>query len=511
MGSRSSEKDKAVRPLRWAPYPEPPESGRTPYGRRNPELGNLSPLERTRFYVESKAWEQIARPRLKALDEQRDPRGRQPEWSAEEKEIIIIYGRMCGIAATSVEKIRRCLLGDRQAREAFGFTRPRQGRRGQAIGIDDFLPKQGTLRSHLRKLGDAEREQMLEDVERALRDQYLEIPEVREELRLLHMDGFPIRTRYTAPIYPGKSRRERRVHAPRRRPVNEKRITAPDAGFMWSQKNLGKVGGHGWKTVPITTNDGVCVARTTGQIQDEQTLAGQVLDQFNEQVAPKLCPDKIHVLSADGLFNSRGVRAKCRAAGIAENIHHASHTKQDVSKQRADALKRERIPLVHPSNPTYDNWFATGHRELVCSCGEGRVEKPAKRHNGSIVLAVVGRCKNCGTVRIQSGRWRLAKNPKRFVLCLPGEYADADLSLGNGLTWSDARSRVYGFDRFGLQEGFFGTLRSLGLERKTWFRRRSQVAQDLALVNGALIAAAIEKHWRSSLQPPGCQQSQAAA
>lgn len=500
MGSRRNGGGKPARPLRWAPYPEPPSSGRTPYGRRNPELGELTPLERTQLYIGSRAWEDVARPRLKALDENRDPRGRKPEWSAEEKEIIFVYGRMSGIPATSVEKVRRSLMADRRAREAFGFTHPRLGRRGQAIGVDDFLPKQGALRGHLCKLGDEARKRLYEDVEKALLGEYLDLPEVQEQLRIFHMDGLPIRTHFTAPVYPKGSRPERTTGKPRR-PVNEDEITAPDAGFTARQH--GKPGGHGWKTVPITTNDGVCVVRATGQIQDELYLSEQALDSFREHMAPRLDRDKLNVLSADGLFNAPSIRRKCRDSGLAENIHHVSHSDKEQSRNHAAAYKRKRYPIVHPSNPAYDNWSATGHREIVCRCGKGRVEKPAARRNGKVVLAVVGRCENCGTIRIQSGRWRFAKTPNskasgRFVLCQPDEYGEAELSFGNGLTWDDPRAYAYTEDRFGLQEGFFGTLRTLGLAEKTWFRRKAQVEIDLALVNGALVAAALEKHRRAA-------------
>jgi hypothetical protein len=500
VGSRSSEEKEPARPLRWAPYPEPPSSGRTPYGRRNPELGDQTPLGRTEFYIHSKAWEEIARPRLKALDEKRDPRGRKPEWSAEEKEIILFYGRMCGIPATSIEKVRRSLMADRQAREVLGFAHARQGRRGRPVGIDDFLPKQGALRNHLRKLGDDGRKRLYEDLEEALLNEYCDLPEVREQMRLFHMDGLPVLTHFTAAIYRQGSRPEGTTGKPRH-PVNEKLITAPDAGFMAARQS--KPGGHGWKTVPITTNDGICVARATGRIQDEVAIAKEALDRFKERITPKLDAEKVNVLTADGLFNKGEIRRKCRAGEVAENIHHVSHSDKKKSKRRAASFARERLPIVHPSNPAYDNWFATKHREIVCKCGQGRVEKPASRRNGNVVLALVGRCENCGTIRIQSGRWRYAKTPKRFVLCQPGETDHADLSFGNGLTWGDARSKAYGHDRFGLQEGFFGTLRTLGLAEKTWFRRRAQVEIDLALVSGSLIATALEKHRRAALRPPG--------
>lgn len=129
-----------------------------------------------------------------------------------------------------------------------------------------------------------------------------------------------------------------------------------------------------------------------------------VRDDFANRVKPHLKGDKLSVLSADGAFAKQELRAELRRLGIVENIHLVSHGDMAESKANAarNAAKRIRIQ-------GYKNWFTNGHRELICACGAGTtIRRLNLDRNGKAVVRSEGTRKNCGSITITSGDWRLA-------------------------------------------------------------------------------------------------------
>jgi hypothetical protein len=179
--------------------------------------------------------------------------------------------------------------------------------------------------------------------------------------------------------------------------------------------------------------------------------------------------------------------------GIVENTHLSSHSNGESAKREAKRRTVKRYAI-----DGHSDWFATGHRELVCRCERGKTTRVCKiGADGRAVARVKGECADCGSILITSGLWRLAGNEK-FVKCLPSERDDADFDFGNPLTFHDSLAREYGRQRFNGQEGAFGsqfTQRWRLLEGKRWFYRQTQVNLEVAAVVTITHALSLER-WR---------------
>lgn len=173
-------------------------------------------------------------------------------------------------------------------------------------------------------------------------------------------------------------------------------------------------------------------------------------------------------------------------------------------------MTRQRDSLHDPLKPAYANWSANGHGELACSCGQGGVERQIKVTNGKLSIASVGRCSNCGSVRITAGKWRKAQNrgqngTNEWVRTLPGD--DGESYFGNPLTFNDPLAREYGQDRFGWGESFHSTLASrFGLLRgRSWFRRKTQVETEFAIAFSAIHALTLGARRQEQDDGPASQ------
>jgi hypothetical protein len=256
--------------------------------------------------------------------------------------------------------------------------------------------------------------------------------------------------------------------------------------------------GAGWNIVMVMSSKGTVLAHRNVplHVSESGTLAqmapevGQMLDALGEP--------ELRVLTTDGAFNSKETRRALRGVGILENTHLSSHSSHPSSKRKAESRTKKRYRIEG-----YPDWFATGHRELVCRCGQGKTARVAEieARTGKAIARLKGECSKCGNVLITSGLWRLSQNEK-FVKCLPSERADAEFVFGNPLTFHDTLAKEYGRQRFNGQEGAFGsqfTQRWKLLKSKRWFYRQSQVDLEVAAVMTITHALSLERWRRAGL------------
>lgn len=487
------------RRLRWPEaLPKPtPDGGLVPYAKSRPELKGLTEAHATRMVLDSKAWQEVIKPVLDRLDRDRAVPGKEkPIYTSEELESVLYYQRLCGYS--SYKRARNAIAGDRdEARQLLGFDKPRnRGRR--IVKLRDGVPSEATVSRHRMRLPERRRRELYEELERRILEEHLEDPDFRAELRILNADGTKIQTHYTAPIIDPKTGRE----------VNSNRITAPEAGYVPHSASPDKAG-HGWNLVSITTSSALPVAHAIVPLQAEEptVLLDLLRGPFTERIFPSLesilGPNEVAVLSADGGFNSQANRHALREISILENVHHVSHADKPESKDNAAAKDAVREAFVG-----YDNWFANGHRELICACGQGITFRRAGRRGRLAFARVEGSCRNCGSITITSGDWRRAQNPKRWVRIDPRNPRDkSNLAMGNPLSFNDPIANEYGTRRFGHNEGFHGALQSrFGLIKdKRWFRRLDEAKIATSMVFVAMHVLAMEQRRRARQAQPFAQ------
>ena len=462
--------------------------------------------EEVLIYMRQVPFQLIVMPELNRIDapDQVDARGRKSRrrpriWTAPELESILIFGRMAG--KTTVKDCLSALAADQVARRKLGFTRSRLSDshvRGDRM-IHDCLPSEATMSRHLARWGREERRDAYEALNAALRDELLEIPEVAEDAGLLYMDGTSIETCFMPPKF----------HPDTGELVNGGKVTAPDAGYV----ALGNPrSGSGWTLVPVVTRGGVILSMAIGRRNKPETaLAAEALADLAANVLPKL-PRKVRVLTADSGFSNNGLRKFMhKELDVLPNIHQHSHKDTELTQRNARKESARRIPIESRDGreASFRNWAVNGHRELVCSCGEGRIERQTSLGKRAPQIHTIGRCENCGDISVTPGAYRLAKNPTRFVPAEPGE--EADWSLGNPLTYNDPLSLLYGNDRMGRNEGLFGCLSTgLGLLKgKRRFRSQVEAETDVAfcvsILNSRALIAHQEDRRRRTRAPSGAQ------
>jgi hypothetical protein len=215
---------------------------------------------------------------------------------------------------------------------------------------------------------------------------------------------------------------------------------------------------------------------------------------------------ELRVLTTDAAFHSQETRRALRGAGIIENTHLSSHANRDSSKTSASSRTKKRYQI-----DGYPNWFATGHRELVCACEQGKTTRVAEiGTDGRATVRIKGECDQCKSILITSGLWRLSKS-RKFVKCTPNERDAAEFSFGNPLTFHDTLAKQYGEGRFNGQEGAFGsqfTQRFRLLKDKRWFYRQSQVDLEVAAVITITHALSLERYRRKNAGLTGDATSQ---
>lgn len=263
--------------------------------------------------------------------------------------------------------------------------------------------------------------------------------------------------------------------------------------------------GHGWNAIWIGSEGGVPLLHRLVKLNEsEKTAAVALLAQFAALIRA-LMPEEPGVITADGGFNSPGVREAARAAGLIENIHGASHGDQPSTHRQVKKLDEMRIEIQG-----YPDYYANGHRELFCRCGQAHFSRQTWRdRKGRAQVRTEGDCVNCGHISITAGNWRLAKlqdvqaaEPGWRYVRIVGEEI-GDLQFGNPLTYYDEMAADYGNARRGRGEGPHGhtlTQRFEHLKGKRWFRRMIDAELDTNVVFSIMLSLALEDmNYRAEL------------
>jgi hypothetical protein len=531
-GETASEEGRRRRSPRSTALPPPPADRTIDYALSRDELRDIEPGEVVLAIERLDGFEAVVRPVLDEVDARRSApcegeskrRGRRPSYNAIDYWRLEVLRRV--IAAHSTKHTRDWLTTDRAARtrELLCFDAPRAHYGGKPRRLMEGIPSDGWVSDFRTKwLPEAELARLMCDLEKwALAEKLKTLPGMRDECRTLHADGSKLETHATAPkLKRDKKTKEAQV-------VNEWKkgrdgqmvsaITAPEAGYVGNGGGNADHAGHGWNIVMVMSSRGTVLAHRNVPLNaaENETLAGmavevsealgvfrqrevQVRDRREEEVWVER---DLRVLSTDAAFHGQATRRAWRAVGVVENTHLSSHAARRSSERTAKRRTERRYPIAgHP------DWFANGHRELVCRCGKGKVSRVVRLdRKGRAIVSVKGECAKdaCGSVLITSGWWRLSSNTQ-FVKCTSRSRAtDAELEFGNPLTFNDPLAREYGQQRFNGQEGAFGsqfTQRFRLLKTKRWFYRQTQVDLEVAAVVTITHALSLER-WRRRGSPP---------
>lgn len=476
-----------------------PGKAEQPYAQSREELKGLTYAEITLLVMESDGWKQAMAPILEAIDRERaaarkDRRGETARYSAEDIEKALLFQRVCGFKGYK-EAHKELCGADSEARETLGFTGGPN--RKKATRYLDGVPSRSTISRHLRRFGKERRGDAWDAVARAQRDLHLaNFPEMRKEAEIAAIDGTSLLTHRTTPIIDPKTGEV----------VNADKVTCWDGGYVPASAGEHK-SGNGWNLIPVTTSTGIPLAWSLPKLHESEPLQATLLvaEQFKDEVVPLLDPDRgIGVVTADGAFHSAPLRLALRSVGYVENIHHVSHADSPKSRKRASAERARRVPIEN-----FPNWFADGHRQLVCACGKGLTfGRYDKLKDGRISVRVEGACFTCGSISITSGKWRLAQNPSRYVEVDPSNPAEEpDYLFGNPLTYDSKLAAEYGKKRFAHCEGFYGTLANRWglIKGKRWFETVHEARADVGIIFSIIHVLAMEQRQRAALAsaPPG--------
>lgn len=500
--------ERKTRASRSGHLPKPPEDRTLDYAASREELRGIEPGEVVLAIEKLEGFGEVVRPALEAADARRlsprpgetKRRGRRPSFHAIDYWRLEMLRRVTG--SHSTQDTRNWLTTDKakRTRELLDFDQPRTHYGGKARKWMEGVPSDGWMSDFRTKwLPEAELADLMVQLERwALAEKMKTLPGMDEECRTLHADGSKIETHASAPIL--KKDKDGNVIEV----VNEwKRgrdgklvpgITAPEAGYVPNTGGSTDHAGHGWNIVFVMSSKGTVLAHRNVPLNESEsgTLRGMLPEVG--QVLETLGEPQLRVLTTDGAFHSHETRKTLRQMGVIENTHLSSHAKVGtaVSEAKKRTAKRYQID-------GYPRWFATGHRALVCACGDGKTSRVAQldAKTGKATARLKGECSKCGNILITSGLWRLSQNAK-FVKCLPHERNEAEWDFGNPLTFNDSLSSAYGRQRFNGQEGAFGsqfTQRFGLLKNKRWFYRQSQVDLEVAAVVTITHVLSLER-WR---------------
>lgn len=460
-----------------------------PYAKTRTELADLDEGRITRLVLDSEAWADVMTPILDKLDEsdvERRKTGPQRSYSSHELEAVLLFQRVSGLNTYKAARDR--LASDRhgETRKLLGLDIPRS-RGNKVVRLTEGIPSEAAVSRHRQRFGQRRRHGAYERLFSRLVSEHLEDEDMKAEARILDLDGSHLLTRYRAEI-PNSTR-------------PSEKITCPDGGWVPPSKtNRWRTHGHGFNVVTLTTSTGIPLAKRTTKIHhSEPRAARELLERdFAREIEPKLRDQGLGVLTADTSFNSPHIRRLVRDLGLVENIQYASHAARKSSFEQVAKRNTTRIPIQG-----YPSWFANGHRELVCACGEGSVSRTFSKTDGKTTVRSQGRCKRCGSIRVTSGGWYLAKNAHgptnpEFRRCQPGDEDRAEWAFGNPLTFNDPLSGIYGSGRFGHQEGFYGSLvRRFGiLDHKGWYRTKAQAETDVTMTFCVMHVIAMEYRRR---------------
>jgi hypothetical protein len=366
------------------------------------------------------------------------------------------------------------------------------------LGLGEKPPSRATLTRYIRQhFNEAKRAEQYLELDRRLRQRVCQLPGFDEEARILGMDGSQHGTHFTAPI-PIINKKRERVGWTNKDIEKGKpgAITAETAGYVGGNNAKS---GKGWQLLGLWTEHGTLVGWDISPLNESEiTAAHRVLTSYEAEVLPHRS-DALTVCTADGGFSSDKLRAQLQSFGIVPNIHKASHKLvpglEDEQTENASERDKNWRRFEHPSKPHYSNWKANGHGEIRCSCPDHRkkrvftIGKTRKRS-----IATKGECETCGNVTITVGQWRSER--KKWVRCYRDDQAD--LTLGNPLTFNDELSREYGEDRYGFGESVHATMkRRFGLLKDaSWMRDITEVKTEFAIAASAISVLLLERDAR---------------
>jgi hypothetical protein len=503
---KSKEEPIPIRRLRWSGNLPKPRPGDVPWAKKRPELAGLSEADQALLVRDTDAWREVMLPVCREIDAERSKRGIKFAYASEELELVLLFGRACG--HTTYKKTRVTLAGDDpEPRKTLGFDKSRlaatQPRRVHQLRRLDGVPSESTISRHKQRFSDERRAEIWTEIERRLRIEHLQTPELQEEARLLNLDGSDVLTHYRAER---RSNEKDEKHESafeldgslyQRVSGRRQKITCPDGGYRGGRAASPHPSGHGWNIVMISSSSGVPVAWRLVPIQqsEKDTALDLIENEYAKEAAPYL-QGQLRVLSADGAFQKPALRAALREHGIVENIHFASHSGLEKSERRVRHFNDRWLPIDE-----YPNWEANLHREIRCKCdSHKRVSKRIHLNGqGRAIVRSEGKCPNCGSISICSGDWRMSSHD-HFTRCSPDEDSSSrDWAFGNPLTYNDPNSQIYGRARFGHNEGLHGTLsnRFALIRNKRWFRRLAQAQTETAMTFSLIQALALEQRRRA--------------
>jgi len=444
----------------------PPEDMEFAWARRRPELARLDDGEVVRLVMEREEWRETVG---RILD--RYENGRKA-YTLYELESVELLQRAAGFRTS--RDVRNLLASDRgrRAREILGFHRPRNdGRRRRRVMMEG-IPSEASLARYRDTVPLQDRRRAYEECFGRLVKTHL--PSIGPQLTHFSIDGTDMKTCRTCPKYNPRTGEL----------LNAGSITCPDGGFRG-----GPEGGHGWHWVAFAAR-GLPLDYEFAQIQEpELEMALTVFKRIWPHIRP-YPGERIPVLNADGAFSSHDFRREVQNGGLIPIIHMSSHG--DSPRSRESAQKRN--DARYDIRPYQSRWFANGHHEFSCACGEGVTWKRIRRKKGgTVAVGTEGRCSNCGPLSITAGQYRYSR--LGYVPIRPDELDRADWSFGNPFTFNDPLAKIYGEKRFGHGEGMHGALeRRFGLiSDKRDFSCADEARLEVAMVFSIVHALAMER------------------
>ena len=567
----------AARRKRFGTLPTPNPSAELSYAKTRPELADLTAAKTVRLMLDSQAWADVMKPALDQLEQRRGGgrNGIGPLYTCEELESFLIYQVVCGIETFKATRDR--LTSDRggEARRLLGFDRPRQCK-SQVTAIHS-VPSEATVSRYrqlwaplgvgavkaathagiahdknatlydLKAAEDARRKAAVKArrevweaffarwVEEALKD-----PAVREQARLLFIDGTSIQTKHTCLITKDRVP-QNDVPRPRERclvkPVLDEQgnqvwdgqLTEAEWASLAAQQNLDyrrfwsvtadggfmaysggrNRSGPGYTLLSIIDQGALPLAYEVSPInRSEKVTARSLIDSFGAEVLPQLqAGDRRVVMTGDAGFTGRAIRRRLRALGILENVHSVSGGK---NLRTSTVVKRKNAKRIGFKN--HHDWYTNGHFELFCRCGQAQTfRRFYKKQSGELVPRVEGKCVNCGSITISSGQWRLSSGRWVDDVGASNPYALPELRLGNPMTFNDPIAMEYGRRRFSVGEGFHSVLSNrFGLNRgQRRIKSEDEVRLHTAMTFCVIHAIADAQRNASSLVPQPARQSAA--
>jgi hypothetical protein len=501
MGGKASSTSQQVAPRlrkRWANLPIPPNEIRALWAKARSEaksntaLSDESAALWTILMMESPEWHEHVEPVLAAIDTKRRT---DFLYSSSELESVFLFSSLK--TGVTIRDARDKLAGDRRkARELLGFDQPRNPKwRASLMERLDGVPSEATLSRHLARFDEKQRLDAYRAAGLAARDRHATYDEFIEELLILLADGTKIETCHVPPHVKKKTGEI----------GNKKRVTAWDAGYVSPRSAPPDHSGAGWNHIAITTLSRIPVVLPRVvklQRGESTTLAEMINEQLSSEIAP-LIGDRIGVLATDSGFFSPHVSRAAHNSGYLINNHASSHSAS--KKTRESVAKKDKAKY---SIQGYPNWHANGHREVFCKCGRRATKKNTKK-GGVVHVRVEGACAKCGTISLKCGDRFLSKGFRLIPNTKTMPTGKRDYALGNGLTYNDPISEVYGNLRHAHGEGYNQMLaETFGFNRgKKRYRRQIQAETAAAIAFFAIHIKAMDQRDRNAaaaqnLAPP---------